>query len=80
MTMFYLELHCDQANYYLNDKNIHCTTDPDFCYERDVMKSPSQENQADFIEVFNSTSRYRDILTRFTLTKWWTANTLLYSN
>ena len=31
-----------------------------FCYERDFMKSLSQENQADIIEAFNSTSRYLD--------------------
>ena len=29
-----------------------------FCYERDFMKALSPENQADIIEVFNSTSRY----------------------
>ena len=29
-----------------------------FCYERDVMLSLSDNNQTDFIEVFNSTSRY----------------------
>ena len=33
-----------------------------FCYERDFMKSPSRENQADIIEAFNSTSRYLDNL------------------
>ena len=33
-----------------------------FCYERDFMKSLSRENQADIIEPFNSTSRYRDDL------------------
>ena len=33
-----------------------------FCYERDFMKSPSRENQADIIEAFNSTSRYLDDL------------------
>ena len=33
-----------------------------FCNERDFMKSPSQENQADFIEAFNTTSRYLDVL------------------
>ena len=33
-----------------------------FCYERDFMKSPSRENQADMIEAFNSTSRYLDDL------------------
>ena len=33
-----------------------------FCYERDFMKSPSPENQADIIEAFNSTSRYLDDL------------------
>ena len=31
-----------------------------FCYERDFMTSLSRENQADIIEVFNSTSRYLD--------------------
>ena len=31
-----------------------------FCYERDFMRSLSRENQADIIEAFNSTSRYRD--------------------
>ena len=33
-----------------------------FCFERDCMKSLSPENQADIIEAFNSTSRYRDDL------------------
>ena len=33
-----------------------------FCYERDFMKSPSRENQADIIEAFNSTLRYLDDL------------------
>ena len=33
-----------------------------FCYERDFMKSPSHENQADIIEAFKSTSRYLDDL------------------
>ena len=33
-----------------------------FCYERDFMKSISQENQADIIEAFNSTSGYIDDL------------------
>ena len=33
-----------------------------FCYERDFMKSLSRENQADIVEVFNSTSRYLDDL------------------
>ena len=33
-----------------------------FCYERDFMKYPSRENQADIIEAFNSTSRYLDDL------------------
>ena len=31
-----------------------------FCYERDVMSSLSNDNQADIIEAFNSTSRYLD--------------------
>ena len=30
-----------------------------FCYERDFMLSLSDNNQADIIEAFNSTSRYR---------------------
>ena len=55
-----------------------------FCYERNFMKSLSRENQADIIEAFNSTSRYLDdllnILTIFTLTKWWTGYTLQNSN
>ena len=29
-----------------------------FCYERDFMTSLSDDNQADIIEAFNSTSRY----------------------
>ena len=29
-----------------------------FCYERDFMTSLSNDNQADIIEAFNSTSRY----------------------
>ena len=33
-----------------------------FCYERDLMKSLSPDNQAGFIEAFNSTSRYLDDL------------------
>ena len=33
-----------------------------FYYERDFMKYISRENQADFIEAFNSTSRYLDNL------------------
>ena len=32
------------------------------CYERDFMKSPSRENQADNIEAFNFTSGYLDDL------------------
>ena len=32
------------------------------CYERDVMLSPSDNNQADVVEAFNSTSRYLDDL------------------
>ena len=31
-----------------------------FCYERDFMLSLSENNQADIIEAFNSTSRYLD--------------------
>ena len=33
-----------------------------FCYERDFMNSLSDDNQADIIEAFNSTSRYSDDL------------------
>ena len=33
-----------------------------FCYERDVMKSLSRENQTDIIEAFNSTSSYLEDL------------------
>ena len=33
-----------------------------FCYERDFMTSLSDNNQADIIEAFNSTSRYLDDL------------------
>ena len=33
-----------------------------FCYERDFMMSLSDNNQADIIEAFNSTSRYLDDL------------------
>ena len=33
-----------------------------FCYERDFMLSLSDNNQTDFIEAFNSTSRYLDDL------------------
>ena len=32
------------------------------CYERDCMLSPSDNNQTDIIEAFNSTSRYLDYL------------------
>ena len=32
-----------------------------FCYERDFMKSLSRNNQVDFTEAFNSTSRYLNI-------------------
>ena len=31
-----------------------------FCYERDFMTTLSDDNQADIIEAFNSTSRYLD--------------------
>ena len=33
-----------------------------FCFERDFMISLSDDNQADVIEAFNSTSRYLDDL------------------
>ena len=33
-----------------------------FCYERDFMLSLSDNNQADIIDAFNSTSRYFDDL------------------
>ena len=37
-----------------------------FCYERDFLTSLSDDNQADIIEAFNSTSRYLDdFLTRY---------------
>ena len=36
-----------------------------FCYERDFTTSLSDDNQADIIEVFNSTSRYLDDLLNF---------------
>ena len=31
-----------------------------FCYERDFMMSLSDDNQADVIDAFNTTSRYLD--------------------
>ena len=33
-----------------------------YCYEMDFMDSLNHDNQADFIEAFNSTSRYLDDL------------------
>ena len=33
-----------------------------FCYVRDIMLSLSDNNQADIVEAFNSTSRYLDAL------------------
>ena len=33
-----------------------------FCYENDFMLSLSDDNQSEFIEAFNSTSRYLDDL------------------
>ena len=33
-----------------------------FCYEKDLMKNLSSDNQADVIKAFNSTSRYVDDL------------------
>ena len=33
-----------------------------FCYERDVMKNLSSDNQSDVIKAFNSASRYLDDL------------------
>ena len=33
-----------------------------FCYERDFMLSLSDNNQADVVEAFNSTSKYLDDL------------------
>ena len=44
-----------------------------FYYERDFMTSLSNDNQADIIEAFNSTSRYFDdvlILTILILKEW----------
>ena len=31
-----------------------------FCYERDIMMALSDDNQADVIDAFNTTSRYLD--------------------
>ena len=45
-----------------------------FCYERDFMLSLSDNNQADIIESFNSTSRYLDDLLNIIiliLNKWY---------
>ena len=36
-----------------------------YCYERDFMDSLNQDNQADVIEAFNSTSGYLDGLPLF---------------
>ena len=36
-----------------------------FCYERDFMTSLSDDNQADIVKAFNSTSRYLDDLLKF---------------
>ena len=33
-----------------------------YCYERDIIYYRNQDSQADFIEAFNSTSRYLDDL------------------
>ena len=33
-----------------------------FCYERDFMMSHSDDNQADVIDAFNTTSRYLDYI------------------
>ena len=43
-----------------------------FCYERDFMLLLSDNNQVDFIEAFNSTSRYLDafILIILISSKW----------
>ena len=43
-----------------------------FCYERDFMLLISDNNQVDFIEAFNSTSRYLDafILIILISSKW----------
>ena len=44
-----------------------------FCYERDFMMSLSDDNQADVIDAFNTTSRYLDdfeTLIMFILTIW----------
>ena len=35
-----------------------------FCYERDFMLSLSDDNQADVIDAFNTTSRYLDDIHR----------------
>ena len=50
-----------------------------FCYEREFMLSLSEDNQSDFIEVFNSTSRYLDDLLNIdisSLIAWTTVFTL----
>ena len=36
-----------------------------FCYERDFMMSLSDDKQADFIDAFNTTSRYLDDILNF---------------
>ena len=36
-----------------------------FCYERDFMMSLSDDNQADVIDAFNTTSRYMDDILNF---------------
>ena len=44
-----------------------------FCYERDFMMPLSDDNQADVIDAFNTTSRYLDDIlniNRFILTVW----------
>ena len=43
-----------------------------YCYERDFMDSLIHDNQADFIEAFNSTSRYLDDLLTTLILKVWT--------
>ena len=54
-----------------------------FCYERDFMMSLSDDQQADVIDAFNTTSRYLEhilILIMFILTIWLVKYTLQILN
>ena len=50
-----------------------------FCYERDFMRSLSDDKQADVIDAFNTTSRYLDDIL-IILTIWLVKYTLQRSN